>query len=382
MAKRDYYDVLGVSKSADASEIKKAYRKMAKKYHPDANDSHDAEEKFKEVQEAYEVLSDDSKKATYDQFGHAAFDQNGGQSGFGGFGGFSSAGGQADFGDIFGDIFGSFFGGGSSGFSSGRSANSPRRGQDKYVSLNIDFMDAVHGATKDIEISFDEECSHCHGTGAENPDDVVTCPTCQGQGVVHEQVRTPFGASIRESVCPTCHGTGKQITNPCKYCGGKGYNTKKDKIEIKIPAGISTGQALRVSGKGERGVNGGPYGDLYVEINVKKHPQFDRQGDDIYLTIPISFADAALGTKIDVPTIHGEVKLNIPEGTQPKTKLKLKGKGVVGIRSKNYGDQYVIVDVKTPTKLTKEEKDLLTKFKELEDGKGDSLFSKFKKAFK
>jgi len=380
MAKRDYYDVLGISKNADASEIKKAYRKMAKKYHPDANDSHDAEDKFKEVQEAYEVLGDESKKATYDQFGHAAFDQNGGQSGFGGFGGFSGFGGQSagGFEDMFGDIFSSFFGGGSS---SQARANRPTKGADRVINITIDFMEAVHGVKKEFEISFDKECEHCHGSGAENPNDVTTCPTCNGQGVVQQAVRTPLGTMMQTSECPDCHGTGKKVTNPCKECGGKGYNTVKEKIDITIPAGVSTGQSLRVGGRGERGINGGPYGDLYVEITVKPHKYFVREGNDIILSVPISFVDAALGVTIDVPTIHGDVTLKIPEGTQPKAKLKLKGKGVPSLRSKEFGDQYVVVDVKTPTKLNKEEKELLTKLRDVEVKKENSLSSRLKKLF-
>lgn len=380
MAKKDYYEVLGISKNADASEIKKAYRKMAKKYHPDANDSPDAEEKFKEIQEAYEVLGDEEKRKTYDQFGHAAFDQNGGAGGFGGFsGGFQ--GGGFGFDDL-SDIFGSFFGGGFGQGSSKANATRPMQGENKFVVLTIDFMEAVHGTEKEIEINFDEECPHCHGSGAETPDDVVTCHTCNGSGVIEEQVRTAFGAMINQRVCPTCNGTGKEIKNPCHVCHGKGSISKKIKVEIKVPAGINSGQQLRVAGKGERGHNGGPYGDLYVEINVRKHKLFVREGKDIYLTIPISFTDASLGTKIDVPTVHGDVELTIPEGTQPKTKFRLKNKGVKDIRSNNYGAQYVTVDVVTPTKLTKEEKDLLKQLKAVEDKKGDSLIEKFLKKFK
>jgi len=372
MAKRDYYEVLGVSKNADASEIKKAYRKQAKKYHPDANDSPDAEEKFKEIQEAYEVLGDAQNKAKYDQFGHAAFDQNGGAGGFGNAQGF-------DFGgfDDLSDIFGSFFGG---GFGSRQSrANAPMQGDDKFLVLNISFMEAAHGVEKEIEIMFDEECDSCHGSGAQSSSDISTCSTCGGTGVVNEQVRTAFGTMMQQRVCPTCHGTGKIIKNKCQKCQGNGFVQKKIKVDIKVPAGINTGQQLRVAGKGERGRNGGPYGDLYVEINIKKHEFFTREDNDVYITIPISFSDAALGTKIDVPTVHGTVELNIPEGTQAKTKFRLKNKGIKNIRGKNYGNQYVIVDVVTPSKLSKEEKELFKKLKELEKKGGNSIFDVFKK---
>ncbi|MDL2211628.1 molecular chaperone DnaJ [Erysipelotrichaceae bacterium OttesenSCG-928-M19] len=370
MAKRDYYEVLGVSKNADASEIKKAYRKQAKKYHPDANDSPDAEEKFKEIQEAYEVLGDPNKKATYDQFGHSAFDQNGQAGGFSGFGGF----------DDLSDIFGSFFGG---GFGSRQSrANAPIQGDDKFLVLTISFMEAAHGVEKEISISYDEECDHCHGSGAESSSDISTCSTCGGTGVVNEQVRTAFGTMMQQKVCPTCHGTGKIIENKCHKCHGAGSINKKIKVDLKVPAGINTGQQLRVSGKGERGRNGGPYGDLYVEINIKKHDYFTRDGNDVYLTIPISFSDAALGCKVDVPTVHGDVELNIPEGTQAKTKFRLKNKGIKDIRTKGYGHQYVITDVVTPTKLSKEEKDLFKKLQEHDNKDGSSIFDKFKSKIK
>lgn len=373
MAKKDYYEVLGISKNADASEIKKAYRKQAKKYHPDANDSSDAEERFKEIQEAYEVLGDTNKRATYDKYGHAAFDQNGQESGFGGF---SNTGGFGGFDDL-SDIFGSFFGGGFSS-SRGARANAPVQGDDKFTILNIDFLEAAHGTTKEIEIPFDEECSHCHGSGAESDADIKTCSACQGSGVINEQVRTAFGTMMNQRSCPTCQGSGKTIDNKCHVCHGAGSNYKKIKVELKIPAGINSGQQLRVSQKGERGRNGGPYGDLYVEISIKPHEHFSRDKNDVYLEIPISFSDAALGAKVDVPTIHGDVELSIPEGTQPKTKFRLKNKGIKDIRGRHYGHQYVIVDVKTPTSLSKEQKELFKQLREVEKEKGDSIFDKFK----
>lgn len=370
MAKRDYYDVLGVSKNADATEIKKAYRKQAKKYHPDANDSPDAEEKFKEIQEAYEVLGDSSKKSTYDRYGHDAFDQNGEAGGFGGAQGFGG------FEDL-SDIFGSFFGG---GFNSRQSrANAPVQGDDTFLVLTIDFLEAAHGAEKEIEINFDEECDHCHGSGAETSSDVETCKTCNGSGTINEQVRTAFGTMMNQRVCPTCQGSGKTIKNKCHKCHGAGSIKKKIKVDLKVPAGINTGQQLRVSGKGERGRNGGPYGDLYVEINIKKHDYFTREGNDVYLTIPISFSDAALGTKVDVPTVHGDVELSIPEGTQAKTKFRLKNKGIKDIRGRGHGHQYVIADIITPSKVTKEERALFEKLRDSEKKGGQSLFDKFRK---
>lgn len=381
MAKRDYYEVLGITRSADSNEIKKAYRKLAKKYHPDANDSHDAEEKFKEIQEAYEVLSDENKKASYDRFGHSAFDQNGNQ-GFSGFsqgfgGGFSSSfGGFEDLSDLFGSFFSGF---GSN--SSSRSKNMPIQGDDKFMVLEIDFMEAVSGADKEIEIMFDEVCDHCHGTGAENPDDIQTCSTCKGSGVINEEVRTAFGTMMQQKVCPVCHGSGKVISEKCHKCHGVGSISKRVKIDVKIPQGINTGQQMRIVGKGEKGHNGGAYGDLYIEIKVKDSPIFRRENNDIYLNVPISFSDAAMGTKINVPTIYGDVELTIPEGTQTNTKFRLKGKGVKDIRTNNtFGNQYVIVDVQTPKKLSKEQKELFKKLRDLEnDNTSSSFFSKFKK---
>lgn len=378
MAKRDYYEVLGINRSADANEIKKAYRKLAKKYHPDANDSEDAEEKFKELQEAYEVLSDENKKATYDRYGHAAFEQGG--QGFGGFsqgfGGFSSGfGGFEDISDLFGSFFSGF------GSTSRRSNNMPIQGDDKFMVLEVDFMDAVHGADKEIEIMFDETCDHCHGSGAEHPEDVQTCSTCKGTGVINEEVRTAFGTMMQQKICPVCHGSGKVISEKCHKCHGVGSISKRIKIDIKIPQGINTGQQMRVVGKGEKGLNGGDYGDLYIEIKVKDSPIFKRENNDIFLDVPISFSDAAIGTKINVPTIYGDVELTIPEGTQTNTKFRLKGKGVKDIRTTNtFGNQYVIVDVQTPKKLSKEQKELFKKLRDLEkDESSSSFFSKFKK---
>ncbi|MEG0277392.1 MAG: molecular chaperone DnaJ [Coprobacillus sp.] len=367
--KRDYYEVLGVSKSASADEIKRAYRKMAKKYHPDVNKEAGAEDKFKEVQEAYEVLSDDNKKAAYDRYGHAAFDQQAGYGGAGGgFGGFEDV-------DL-GDIFGSFFGGGGQR----QRKTGPMRGEDRYVQLEIDFMDAIKGKKTEIKINFDEQCSHCHGTGAKTPNDVHTCSRCNGTGTIRTQQRSPFGTFVNQTTCPDCNGTGKVVKEKCDHCKGKGYVNKTITVELNIPAGIDSHQQLRVQGKGHRGANGGTNGDLYVEIYVKPHPHFKRDGKNISITIPVSAIDVTLGCEVDVPTVYGDVTLKIPEGSQPGTTLRLKGKGVKDLRSDNYGDQFVKIDVKIPTKLSKEEKELYTKLKN--GAKKDSIFDQFKKGFK
>ncbi len=370
--KRDYYEVLEVAKDADQQTIKRAYRKLAKKYHPDVNKEPDAEEKFKEVQEAYDVLSNEDKRAAYDRYGHAAFDQNAG--GFGGAGGFQQG---FDFDDL-GDIFSSFFGGG--GQRSSRQTG-PRRGPDHQMQVEIDFMDAINGKTMDLKINYDEQCPHCHGSGAKSSEDVVTCSRCGGTGQIKTQQRTAFGTFVNQSVCPDCHGTGKAVKNKCPHCHGSGYTNKNITVELKIPAGIDSHQQLRVAGKGGRGSNGGPNGDLYVEILVRRHPHFVREGRNIYITIPISAVNATLGCEVDVPTPYGEVSLKIPEGTQPGTTLRLRGKGVKDLRSDNYGDELVKVEVKIPTKLSKEEKELYSQLAK-KDKKKDSFFDSFKKAFK
>ncbi len=371
--KRDYYDVLGLNKSASDAEIKKAYRSLAKKYHPDVNKESGASEKFKEVQEAYEVLSDSQKRATYDQYGHAGMD---GASGFG-QGGFSSS--SFDFGDI-NDLFGSFFGNGSS---RQRQRSGPARGDDRFMEMRINFMDAVRGRDESISITVDEQCSHCHGSGAESASDVTTCPNCNGTGQVQTQSRTPFGVFQSASVCPDCHGTGKKIKKACHVCHGKGYETKKVTVDLKIPAGIQSGQQLRVSGKGERGENGGPNGDLFIEITVLTHPTFKRSGNNIDITIPISVLDATLGTKIDVPTVDGDVSLTIPAGTQHGTRFRLKGKGVPDLRSKNRGDEFVEVRLEIDQKLSKKERDLYEQLKQVSKiDKKEGPFERFKKTFK
>jgi molecular chaperone DnaJ len=328
--KRDYYDVLGVPKTASASEIKKAYRKLAMKYHPDVNKEEGAEDKFKEINEAYEVLSDEDKKKKYDQFGFAGVDPNygaGAGQGFSGFDGFDFAGGSS-FGG-FEDIFSSMFGGGSGGFSysNSRKSTRPRQGADRYMQMRIDFMDSIKGKTETISLDVDEQCKHCHGTGADSPEDVEVCTKCHGTGTVIEQVQTPFGTMQQQVVCDHCNGKGETVKVNCHVCNGKGHEHRKVKLDIKIPEGIKTGQQIRIPGKGELGENGGPNGDLYIEIMVNPHPTFRRENNDIYVTVPISAVDATIGATIEVPTVHGHVDLKIPEGTQPNQKFRLKGKG-------------------------------------------------------
>lgn len=369
--KRDYYDVLGISKGASDDEIKKAYRKMAKKYHPDVNKEAGAEAKFKEINEAYEVLSDPQKKATYDQFGHAGMD---GAAGFGGFGG----GGFSDF----GDIFGSFFGGGFGGFGGGtrRSSNEPRKGNDRFMQMRIDFMDSIFGKTETITVEVDETCDDCLGSGAKTKSDIKSCTRCNGTGHIVTQQRTPFGVMQSQSVCPECRGSGKTIVNKCPKCNGKGYERKRMKVDIKIPAGIQSGQQLRIPNKGERGVNGGPNGDLYIEILVTAHKQFVRNGNDIHIRVPLSAIDAILGCEIDVPTVYGDVKLNVPAGTQHGQRFRLKDKGVKPANGRGaQGHQYVDIEIEIPTKLSREEKEL---YEKIRSKKGTSAFERFKKAFK
>ena len=366
--KRDYYEVLGLSKGASEDEIKKAYRKMAKKYHPDINKEPGAEEKFKEINEAYEVLSDPQKKATYDQFGFAGMD---GAQGFGGGAGF---GGFEDLSDIFGSFFGGGFGGGSR-----RASNRPRKGNDRFMQMRIDFMDAIFGKTETITIDVDEQCDECMGSGARSKSDVKSCSRCGGTGTVTQQQRTPFGVFQSQTVCPDCNGTGKTIAHKCPKCHGKGYEHKRVKLDIKIPAGIQSGQQVRVPNKGERGVNGGPNGDLYIEILVTRHNQFVRDGNDIRISVPISAIDATLGCKIDVPTVYGDVELTIPAGTQYGQQFRLKGKGVKSPRG-SQGDQYVEITVEIPKKLSREEKELYEKIRNRKDH--ESPFEKFKNAFK
>lgn len=364
--KRDYYEVLGVEKNADESAIKKAYRVLAKKYHPDMNPGDaEAEKKFKEASEAYAVLSDPEKRRQYDQYGHAAFEGNGGPGGFGGFD-FNSA----DFGDIFGDIFGDFFGGGRRGGGSSRN-NGPMKGANIRTSVRITFEEAVFGVDKELELTLKEECTHCHGTGAKPGTTPETCGKCGGKGQVVFTQQSFFGTVRNVQTCPDCHGTGKVIKDKCPDCRGTGYTASKKKIQVSIPAGIDNGQCVRIRDKGEPGTNGGPRGDLLVEVVVGRHPIFQRQDQNIYSTVPVSFAVAALGGDVIIDTVDGKVIYEVKAGTQTDTKVRLKGKGVPSLRSKEIrGDHYVTLVVQVPDKLSHEAKELLKQFDSLT---GDSL---------
>lgn len=374
--KRDYYEVLGVDKNADDAAIKKAYRQLAKKYHPDMNPGDkDAEVKFKEASEAYAVLSDPDKRRQYDQFGHAAFD--GGAGGAGGFGGFDFTG--ADMGDIFGDIFGDLFGGGRSR----RPNNGPMQGANVRTQVRLTFEEAIFGCEKEVELTFKDECASCHGTGAKAGTSPVTCPKCGGKGQVVFTQQSLFGMVQNVRPCPDCNGTGKVIKEKCPDCYGSGYIASKKKISVSIPAGVNTGQSVRVRGKGEPGTNGGPRGDLLVEVIAARHPVFQRQDMDIYSTVPISFATAALGGTIRIKTVDGEVEYDVKPGTQTDTRVRLKGKGVPSIRNKNVrGDHFVTLVVQVPTELSKEAKEALRAYDEIVSGaKAGGKAGKGKKNF-
>ena len=357
--KRDYYEVLGVSKGASDDEIKKAYRKLAKKYHPDMNPGDkEAEAKFKEVNEAYSILSDKEKRARYDQFGHPGVDPNYGAGGpGGGFGGF-------DMGDIdLGDIFGSFFGGGFGGFGgSGQRRNGPQKGESLRANLTITFEEAAFGCEKEINLNRTEECDACHGSGCEPGTTAETCPDCRGTGVVRVQQRTGGFAFSSTAPCSRCRGTGKIIHSPCKSCGGSGSVKKSKRITVTIPAGIDDGQAISLRGQGNAGKNGGPAGDLIVGVRVKPHPQFRRDGTTVLYEQPVSFFQAAMGAELEIPTIDGKVKYTLPAGTQPGTTFRLRGKGIPELRGRGRGDQYVTVRVQVPTSLNSEQKEALRAF--------------------
>ena len=360
--KRDYYEVLGVSKTASDSEIKSAYRKLAKKYHPDMNPGDkEAEAKFKEASEAYAILSDADKRRQYDQFGHAAFDGGAG----GGAGGFDFNG--FDMGDIFGDIFGDFFGGGGRS----RSANNgPMKGQNVRVSVHLTFEEACFGTEKEIELNIKEDCAKCHGTGAKPGTQPETCSKCGGKGQVVFTQQSLFGVVRNVQACPDCHGTGKIIKDRCPDCGGSGYISRRKKISVSIPAGIDNGQSIRIRDKGEPGINGGPRGDLLVQVIVGRHPIFQRQDFDIYSTAPITFAQAALGAEVRIKTIDGDVMYTVKPGTQTDTRVRLRGKGVPTTRNKQVrGDHYVTLVVQVPTKMNAEQKELLKAFDQAMDGK-------------
>lgn len=351
--KRDYYEVLGVDKDASEQEIKKAFRKLARKYHPDVNpDDADAEARFKEINDAYETLSDPQKRQQYDQFG-----PDGPQ--FGGFGGPGGANFNGDFGDI-GDIFNMFFGGaGGGGF--GGPARGPRRGNDLRYDLTIDFEEAVFGGKKNITISKLKTCGTCHGSGAQPGTHAHTCSRCGGSGRVFSTQQTPFGRVQTQTTCPDCHGTGEQIDNPCTDCGGTGRKRETVTLEVNIPAGVDNGNRLRMQGEGEAGESGGPAGDLYIYIRVRPHPVFERIDNDIYMEQPINVAQAALGDEIEVPTLEGRIKFKIPAGVQSGTRFRMKGKGIKGMKSFGKGDQFVTVMVETPKSLSPEERELFEK---------------------
>ncbi len=378
MAKRDLYEVLGVSKGASDDEIKKAYRKLSKKFHPDINKEAGSEEKFKEVAEAYEVLSNPDKRAAYDQYGHASTDPNfgagGGGYGGGGFGGFGGGG--------FEDIFESFFGGG------GRSQNpnAPRQGDDLQYTINLEFEEAIFGKETTVSYNREEECKTCHGDGAKPGTHPVTCSKCHGTGSLNVERNTPLGRVMTRQTCDVCHGTGQEIKEACPTCHGSGHTKDKHTVKVTVPAGVEDGNQMRLNGQGEAGKNGGPYGDLYVVFRVKASNQFDRDGSEIYYELPINIVQASLGDEVEVPTVHGKVKLKIPAGTQTGTNFRLRGKGAPKLRGTGTGDQHVRVKLVTPKNLTKEQTDLLRQFAkssgmEVEEQDG-SIFDKVKDAFK
>ena len=352
MAKRDFYEILGVAKGASEDEIKKSYRKLAMKYHPDRNpDNKEAEEKFKEVKEAYEMLTNPEKREAYDRYGHAGVDPNSGMGGMGG--------GAGGFGDAFGDIFGDIFGGGGRGGRGG--GPQVYRGADLRYNLEITLEQAAHGFDTTIRVPSWDKCDTCHGSGAKPGTQPVTCTTCAGHG----QVRMQQGFFSIQQTCPKCHGSGKIIPEPCAACGGAGRIKRNKTLEVKIPAGIDNGMRIRSSGNGEPGTNGGPPGDLYVEIHIKQHAVFQREGDDLHCEMPISFSKAALGGEIEVPTLTGKVSFTVPEGTQTAKTFRLKGKGIKNVRSGYTGDLFCHVVVETPVKLTDKQKDLLREFDRL-----------------
>ena len=364
--KREYYEVLGVSKDADEATLKKAYRQVAKKYHPDMNPGDaEAEKKFKEASEAYAILSDPEKRRQYDQFGHAAF-EGGGAGGAGGFGGFDFGG--ADFSDIFGDIFGDLFGGGGR---RGRASQGPMKGANIRKSVRITFEEAVSGCEKELEVVLKDPCSKCNGTGAKPGTSPETCPKCGGKGQVVYTQQSFFGTVQNVQTCPDCQGTGKIVREKCPDCQGTGYVASKKKIAVSIPAGIDIGQSVRIREKGEPGINGGPRGDLLVEVTVSRHPIFQRQDMHIFSTVPISFAQAALGADVRIKTVDGDVIYTVKPGTKTDTKVRLRGKGVPSIRNAQVrGDHYVTLVIQTPEHLSAEAKEALRKFDELS---GNSL---------
>lgn len=368
MDKKDYYEVLGVSKSASQDEIKSAFRKLAKKYHPDVSKEPDAEAKFKEAQEAYSVLSDEQKRKQYDQFGHAAF-QNGGSGGAGGFGGFDFSG--FDYGDIFDNIFGSFGG----GFTS-RTSNRARRGNDSLIRVKLSFEEAVFGCHKEINIDTIDNCKECNGKGGFGES---TCDKCHGSGTITTEQHTILGSFLSKTTCTSCGGTGKTYDRTCNHCHGNGKVKVNKQIEIKVPAGVDTGSRLRLSGKGEAGTNGGENGDLYIEFVVSEHDYFMRDDNDIYIEAPITIVEAVLGCKKEIPTLYGNVTLSIPAGSESGDKHRIKGKGINNEANHRKGDMYIVLKIVTPKKLSKEQKKLLEELNKtnLEDDNDIKQFNKF-----
>ncbi|MDA5504542.1 molecular chaperone DnaJ [Streptococcus thermophilus] len=366
MNNTEYYDRLGLSKDASQDEIKRAYRKLSKKYHPDINKEPGAEEKYKEILEAYETLSDAQKRAAYDQYGPDGANGFGGQGSFGGFDGGAGFGG-------FEDIFSSFFGGGAT-----CNPNAPRQGDDLQYRVNLSFEEAVFGAEKEIHYNREVTCKTCSGSGAKPGTSPVTCGRCHGHGVINVDTQTPLGMMRRQVTCDVCHGTGQEIKDPCQTCRGTGREKQSHTVSVKIPAGVETGQQIRLAGQGEAGFNGGPYGDLFVVINVNPSDKFTRDGSTIYYTLNISFVQAALGDTVEVPTVHGNVEMVIPAGTQTGKTFRLKGKGAPRLRGGSQGDQLVTVKIVTPTKLNDAQKEALLAFAK---ASGDEKVAPQKKGF-
>ena len=366
MNNTEYYDRLGLSKDASQDEIKRAYRKLSKKYHPDINKEPGAEEKYKEILEAYETLSDAQTRAAYDQYGPDGANGFGGQGSFGGFDGGAGFGG-------FEDIFSSFFGGGAT-----RNPNAPRQGDDLQYRVNLSFEEAVFGAEKEIHYNREVTCKTCSGSGAKPGTSPVTCGRCHGHGVINVDTQTPLGMMRRQVTCDVCHGTGQEIKDPCQTCRGTGREKQSHTVSVKIPAGVETGQQIRLAGQGEAGFNGGPYGDLFVVINVNPSDKFTRDGSTIYYTLNISFVQAALGDTVEVPTVHGNVEMVIPAGTQTGKTFRLKGKGAPRLRGGSQGDQLVTVKIVTPTKLNDAQKEALLAFAK---ASGDEKVAPQKKGF-
>ncbi len=381
--KKDLYDILGVSKDASEGEIKKAYRRLSKKYHPDINDAPNAEDKFKEVASAYETLSDKSKREKYDQYGHASTDPNFNAGGFGGgSGGFGGGAGGSGFEDIFSDFFG--FG----GQTANRNPNAPRKGEDLQYVMDLTFEEAIFGKSTTIRYNRKEVCSTCDGSGAKPGTSPETCSRCGGAGQINVEQNTPFGRMMTQTTCPTCEGTGEVIKDKCETCHGDGFETKRHSVKVDVPAGVEDGNQIRMQSQGDAGQNGGPYGDIYIIFRVKASKTFKRRGTEIYYELPINIVQATLGDEIKVPTPHGKVKLKVPAGTQPGATFRLRGKGAPSLRTDSTGDQHVTVKVNVPKNISEEQAEHLRTFAE-ESGydetteqKSGSFFSKVKGAFK